>query len=153
MRIYTVHERPGAVEDGDLVLVKEGFCWPAFVVAPLWLFYHRLWLGLVVYFGALAVLAALGAALGADEISDAVAGVGFGLVIGFEANDWRRRSLTRWGFAARGLCTGRDLDDAERRLFERRLHAPPPPSPSPAPPPAAAVAARALPDDLSGLLP
>ena len=49
MRIYTVHLPAAAGDTGEdraaaAVLVKEGFCWPAFFFAPLWALWHRLWL-------------------------------------------------------------------------------------------------------------
>ena len=43
MLLYTLHERPvTGGEDRDVVLVKEGFCWPAFALPPLWGLYRRL---------------------------------------------------------------------------------------------------------------
>ena len=41
-RLYTVHLLDDASDDG-LVLVKEGFSWPAFFVAVPWALFHRMW--------------------------------------------------------------------------------------------------------------
>ena len=46
MRIYTVVERSGKPSkdtDRDVVLVKEGFCWPGLLFGPLWALAHRMW--------------------------------------------------------------------------------------------------------------
>src|SRR5256885_13071907 len=54
MRIYTVYEPPR--RDDELLahtarfrLVRDGFHFWAFLLAPLWMLRHRLWLELIVY--------------------------------------------------------------------------------------------------------
>ncbi len=143
MRIYTVHARPGVPgEDRDAVLVKEGFSWPAFLVAPLWALHHRQWLGLVAYAVAATLLglAAAGAALG--EAVGSVLALGFAILVGASANDWRRRTLAREGYGLAGVVVAPDLESAEERWFlglafgagaARRSTAPAPPPPPPPP--------------------
>lgn len=147
MRIYTVHERavvPGQAQDAalvDAVLVKEGFSWLAFLVAPLWALHHRQWLGLVAYAVAVTLLglAAEGAALGAAAAS--VLALGFAILVGASANDWRRRTLARQGYGLAGVVAAPDLEAAEERWFlglevgagaPRRSSAPTPPPSAPA---------------------
>ena len=44
MNVYTVHlRRHGLDPDRDLLVVKEGFSWPAFFLSFLWALWHRLW--------------------------------------------------------------------------------------------------------------
>ncbi|MEE8247113.1 MAG: DUF2628 domain-containing protein [Alphaproteobacteria bacterium] len=146
MRIYTVHERPvvpGEAQDAalvDAVLVKEGFSWPAFLVAPLWALHHRQWLGLLAYAVAVTLLglATEGAALG--EASAAALALGFAILVGASANDWRRRTLAREGYRLAGVVVAPDLESAEERWFlglafgagaARRATAPAPPPPPP----------------------
>lgn len=125
MRVYTVHERPSpSGQEPDVVLIKEGFCWPAFAAAPLWGLHHRLWLGVIVYLAAVTALAA-----GAEAAALAPAArlpffAGFALLVGFEANDWRRRALSRRGYRLLGVSAGRNLNAAERRFFTARPLAP-----------------------------
>ncbi len=144
MRIYTVHERPVPLgADRDVVLVKEGLCWPAFLVAPLWALYRRLWLGFLVYVAAVAGLGVAADAVALAAPTEAALSLGFSLLVGFEANDWRRRSLARRGYRLHGVVTGRDLEAAEAKLFSTPPTAAPPPAalpvasmpavPSPAP--------------------
>ena len=146
MRIYTVHERAVvAGQDRDAVLVKEGFSWPAFLVAPLWALHHRQWLGLVAYAVAVTLLGL--AAEGADlvEASELALALGFAILVGASANDWRRRTLAREGYGLAGVVAAPDLEAAEERWFlglefgagaPRRsiAPAPPPSAPATAPP-------------------
>lgn len=146
MRIYTVHERPGVPGEArdaalaDAVLVKEGFSWPAFLAAPLWALHHRQWLGLVAYAVAVTLLglAAEGAALG--EASAATLALGFAILVGASANDWRRDTLARQGYGLAAVVAAPDLEAAEERWFlglelgaqaARRSTAPAPPPPAP----------------------
>lgn len=123
MKIYTVHVRPaadGAYPDSrqaEAVFVPEGFSWWAFLLQPLWAIYHRLWLAT-----ALIVLLNIAAALMTDWLALGGSGgfwlnVVVALVIGWEANDWRRRTLKRQGYALRNIVAGDDLGEAERRYF------------------------------------
>lgn len=116
MRIYTVHYRPAAADD-DLVLVKEGFCWPAFLFTTLWALWHRLW---VVALGLAAVTAGIGvggALLGLGPIADAALSLGATLLVGFVANDLRRWTLMRRGFSDEGVVVGDGEDSALRRFL------------------------------------
>ncbi|MHA1568324.1 MAG: DUF2628 domain-containing protein [Alphaproteobacteria bacterium] len=125
MRIYTVHVPTGAAADGfddresAAILIKEGFSWPAFFLAPLWALWHRLWLFLVVILVAGWALDAAARALAMSPAAESALGLGFLVWLGAEANDWRRRGLARRGYRMAGLAAGRDLVSAERRLFER----------------------------------
>ena len=117
MRTYTVHYRPGATET-DIAVVKEGFSWGAFLFTALWALWHRLWLGFV----ALAVvLLAIDAAMELLALNEAIASiVGFvlSLLIGFGANDWRRRALERRGYVMGAVVAAQDADAALRRYAD-----------------------------------
>lgn len=128
MRIYTVHLPAAAGETGEdraaaAVLVREGFCWPAFFFAPLWALWHRLWLFFaLVLAGGWAVTAAAGYLALAPATEGALT-VGFLVWVGAEANDWRRRGLARRGLRLAEIASGRSLVAAERRLFDRGVGA------------------------------
>ncbi len=119
MRVYTFHYLPESPEpDRDVVLVGEGFCWPAFLVAPLWALWHRLWLVFI-------VVAVCGIALdlaldfaGADSVTGVICGLAFSAIVGFGANDWRRASMTRRGYRMAGVVAAADRDAALRRFFD-----------------------------------
>ena len=149
MRVYTVHENPAYVDDRRIVLVKEGFCWPAFFFTMVWAIYRRVWLGLGVYVIGLVVMAALEASFASDQGAIYLLNVAFALFVAAEANDWRRRSLGKRGYKEVAVVIGEALEDAERRYFEmeaetreasrtKRMPSAPPPS-TEAPEPAGAL--------------
>lgn len=120
MRIYTVHlRREGLDPDRDIVLVKEGFNWPALLLSLLWALWHGLWLvalGLLVLEVALGVAARL---LGVAPWIETALATGLAVIFAFVANDLRRWTLRRRGFVQAGVIAGRNQDNAEVRLFER----------------------------------
>lgn len=119
MRVYTVHMRPHGLDpDRDVVLVKEGFCWPALFFSVFWALWRRLWW---VALGLFAVNAALGAALtflGADPVSETAISVGLAIMAGLLANDLRRWTLKRRGFGQIGVVAAAGLEAAEHRFFD-----------------------------------
>lgn len=119
MRVYTVHlRRHGLDAERDLVLVKEGFCWPAFIAGVLWALWHRLWLlalALVVAAGAINGIVYL---LGADPFTGGVLSFALAVAVGWIANDMRRRGLEGKGFAFVGVVTAGNDDDAVRRFLD-----------------------------------
>lgn len=113
MNVYTVHiRRHGLDPDKDIVLVKEGFCWPALFFSGLWALWHKMWLP------ALAIIflsAGLGFAtqlIGLDATTQSLIGGGASVLIAMLANDIRRHMLDRWGFAEAGVVCGGTRDAA-----------------------------------------
>ena len=82
MRIYTVHESPfwalaeKAVPGADVVLIAEGFCWPAALFTVLWAAWHRLWLVALAILGAGAALDAASALVPIGDAARTVLGLG-----------------------------------------------------------------------------
>jgi hypothetical protein len=123
MSVYTVHEPPlraaEAAPDPDrFVFVRDGFYFWAFLLAPLWMLRHRLWLVLLLY-----LIVAIGldqaiyyAGIGAGVI--ALAEFLLALLIGLEAATLRRFALARRGWRNVGVVSGDDVEDAERRFFD-----------------------------------
>ena len=122
MAVYTVHEPPRRSDDAlahteRFTFVRDGFSWPAFLFAPLWMLRYRLWLALIVY---LLVVFALGAAartLGDGDWLLAIILLVL-LLVGFEASTLRRYGLARRGWKTVGVVVGDDLEAAERRFFD-----------------------------------
>lgn len=138
MHVYTLHYRPDSPSpDRDVVLVNEGFCWPAFFVAAPWALWHGMWLACLLILAASLALETVLDLVGADPISAAAAGVGYSLIIAFSANDWRRARLTRRGYWWAGVVAATDRDAAMRRFFD--LHPDLRPSDRPAGPPLGAL--------------
>jgi len=118
MRIYTVHYRPAA--DGpDLVLVKEGFCWPAFFLSVLWALWHRLWVVALWLLAVSAVVGAVGAVADLNPVADSVLSLGAAAGVGCVANDLRRWTLRRRGYSDEGVVLGGGEETALRRFLAR----------------------------------
>ena len=119
MHVYTIHvQRHAPTPDRNMVVVCEGFCWPAFVAAPLWAFANRMW------FPALGVLAIYllvfwGAGLaGLGPVTAFALVVGAGAIVGFCANDWRRMTLESRGWYFAGFAAAPNQDAALRRFVD-----------------------------------
>lgn len=115
MRVYTIHRRSrGVLEEPEIRVVKEGFCWPALLFGPLWAAWRGDW---AVAAGILALVAAavLPGALWLSLPLLLLAAVS----VGFEGNDLARWSLGRRGFAPAALTAGRNAADAEARFLAR----------------------------------
>jgi hypothetical protein len=158
MSIYTVHQPPlesGAVaaEPYRFVFVRDGFSWWAFLLTPLWMLRHRLWLALAVYLLVLAALDAGLRALGASVFTLILAGLLISLLAGLEAGTLRRFNLARRHWRNIGVVTGDDVEDAERRFFDVWIRQAPARRPaSPPNAPASGLAAPPRPPVPSGVI-
>jgi hypothetical protein len=119
MKVYTIHLRPGSLSpDRDAVAVKEGFCWPAFFLGPLWALWHRMWRAAVFIVLALSAVGAAVALIEPDPATDFAISLAVSVLIGYCANDWRRASLARAGWRFEALSAAADRDAAMRRFFD-----------------------------------
>lgn len=129
MRIFSVHDRPGSpAPDRGVLLVKEGFCWPAFFLTALWALWHRLWRAAAALLVAGAGLEAALRYSGADQATAAAGWLAFSLLAGLGGNDWRRSGLLRRGYRRLGLVAATSREAALRRFFD--LHPEPPSRPA-----------------------
>lgn len=130
MQAYTVYEAPIHANDRidrgeNLVFVKDGFSWAAFLFAPIWMLVNRLWWPLLAYLVVVVALQVLGAMLGQPSSWLTLLAFGINLVLGFEASTVRRWTLERGGWTMVGAITGRNLEDCERAFFQSWLPAQP----------------------------
>jgi hypothetical protein len=155
MPTFTVHQPPprqGEVASAPerFVFVRDGFHFWAFVLAPFWLLWRRLWLAFAIYLVASILLGIALVVIGASSTVQFLAGLLIALLIGFEAATIRRWKLTRRGWKMLGFVVGEDTEAAERRFFtewsKRAREAPPAP-------PAAPVPRYGTPSDVIGLFP
>lgn len=80
--------------------VKQGFSWPAFCFTAIWAFVKRMWgLGLAII-GIYLIFVLIEAAFDnqGGVLLVLLVEVAFYILIGFKANDWRRRFLQKRGF-------------------------------------------------------
>jgi len=119
-RIYTVHVRAwSTAADREAVVLREGFSWGAFVFSVAWALWHRLWFWALIVLGLSALIAVAGELAGLDPVTDGAIGLGLALLVGWQANDWRRRALEKRGFVTAGVVAASSLIEAERRFFAK----------------------------------
>jgi hypothetical protein len=123
MSIYTVHEPPlkagESTPDPDrFVFVRDGFSFWAFLLAPLWMLRHRMWLEFIAYVLLVGGITFALRRLGIDESAGLWVALLLAVLIGIEASSLLRWKLARRGFDNLGVVVGRDLEEAERRFFD-----------------------------------
>jgi hypothetical protein len=164
MPTYTVHappprKREAATSPERFVFVRDGFYFWAFVLAPLWLLLHRLWLALTIYVILNVALTAGFIFLRVPSTPQVLAGLLIALMIGFEAGSiWRWTLARRRGWKTLGFVVGEDAEMAERRFYaewSRRAAEPAPPALQPPQPQYSAPVRRGppSPSDIIGLFP
>ena len=121
--VYTVLEPPLRRREtrrgpDRFAFVRDGFHFWAFVLAPLWLLRHRLWLAFV---GFALVSVALQFALRELGVGSDGRLISYGLLallIGLEGGTLRRWTLVRRGWREAGIVSGDTREAAERRFFD-----------------------------------
>lgn len=107
----------GDFGNGNIVLVKDGFCWPALFFTPIWLIFRGMWLILIFYIG---ISLTFWAVEDAGYISSSVAfwaQLGMSLLFAYEANFLRKWTLQRANYQHIGVSLGRNLQEAEVNFF------------------------------------
>ena len=163
MPTYTIHAAPPKTGEQKsdphrFLFVRDGFYFWAFLLAPLWMLYRRLWLVLLGYLVLGALLGGVFYALQPPWFLKSLGSLLLALLVGFEAASLWRWTLTRRGWKMLGFVVGDDEESAERRFFAAwtaRAAAPAAP-PSAAPEPQYAAPVRRGPpsgSDVIGLFP
>lgn len=130
MAVYTVFQPPQRAEEMSpdperFVFVRDRFCFTAFLFAPIWLLWHRLWIAFIGYLiigGGLVLAVAI---VTRSQAVTAVVALLLAVLMGFEAPTLWRWTLTRRGWHDGGVIVGDDLESAERRFFEGWSTVPP----------------------------
>jgi uncharacterized protein DUF2628 len=122
MPTYTVHAPPP--RQGEtisaperFVFVRDGFHVWAFILSPLWLLAHRLWLAFILYVVGYGLLSIGFVFLRVSANTQLVAGLAIALLVGFEAPSIWRWTLTRRRWSTLGFVVGEDAEVAEQRFF------------------------------------
>jgi Protein of unknown function (DUF2628) len=123
MPTYTVHAPPpprASATESDperFLFVRDGFYFWAFLLAPLWLLLHRLWLVLLGYVMLVALISAGFYGMGAPVLLKFFGSLLVALLMGFEAATLWRWTLARRRWRMLGFVVGDDAEAAERRFF------------------------------------
>jgi hypothetical protein len=163
MAVYTVHQPPlkkyeAAPDPVRFAFVRDGFSFWAFLLGPLWMLRHRMWLVLLGYIVVVVVMQVGLRSIGASSGASAFAAFMLALLVGLEAGTLRRFTLSRRRWRNVGTVVGGDRDTVERRFFDAWARGetlnPLPPSQRPASPAAPGTPAAASPaPDVIGLFP
>jgi len=121
MTTFTIHEPPPRKNEETaspvrFAFVRDGFYFWAFLLGPVWMLYHRLWLVLLMYLaGTTAIQAALWAlGVSGGEVHGGIADLGAGWL---RSRILRRWSLRRW--TNRGIVVAYNREAAEHVFFDR----------------------------------
>jgi hypothetical protein len=120
VKLYSIHRIP-AGGDEDVLFVKEGFAWPAFLFPFIWLPARCLWFAFLLFVVALVALGLAEWAFNLDGSSVFGLYVLLCLGLGLEGNGLRRRAALRRGYVEEGVSVGRSLEEAELRYFARSV--------------------------------
>lgn len=117
MASHLVMMPPGGSPEQRLeqaVFVKDGFSWPGFLVPPLWLLWHRLWLEAILALLAMAAFSGFGEAFGMPVAGSAL-GLLVSLYVGLEGQAMRMAAMRRRGWLDWGVVEADRRDAVELR--------------------------------------
>src|SRR5215207_6704669 len=123
MSVFTVHEPPARASEAfaspeRFAFVRDGFSFWGFLITPIWMLWHRLWLELVIYLALNGLLHAGLWAAGAPGGVSLFVSLLLALLVGVEAGSLRRWTLARRRWRELGVVVGLNRDEAERRFFD-----------------------------------
>jgi len=157
MPTYTVHAPParnGVVADPQrFEFVRDGFHFWAFLIAPLWLLYRRLWLTLLGYAVLVGLIEVGFHLLKLPEGARLVIDLLIGLLVGLEAATLRRWTYGRRKWTTAGIVTAANQEEAEYRFFTQWAERGDEQSMQPAAPPPPSTLARPADTEVLGLFP
>jgi hypothetical protein len=111
MASWIIMQPPERTREADQVFVRDGFSFFAFLLPPLWLLWHRLWMEAVVAFAVLLLGAGLERLIGFAAAIPLLVSI----FIGLEGNGLRVAAMKRRGWRDCGVVDADTLNDAETR--------------------------------------
>jgi hypothetical protein len=153
MAVYVVMEPPGRGHHAaEASFVRDGFSWLGFIVPPLWLVWHRLWIVAGLAFVAIALFAVLGAAFHLTLLGAALIFLVM-LYTGLEGQALRIAAMAGRGWRQWGVVIADSLDDADARYAVEADAAPQETLREPSLQPEPSVARATRPGPAIGLVP
>jgi len=118
MALYTVHSR--GEPENDAIFVRDGFSTAAFVLSIAWALWNRMWIVAAGLAAVMMMITAAGNWLTLPEGATSLISLAASVLFGLEAQNLRRWSLARRGFAEIAIVPGSDQEEAELRFFHER---------------------------------
>ena len=122
MRAYSVYQKPGQNNSHE-IFVEESFSWGAFFFNVFWALYFRAW---SVFGVALLIVGSLYGGWSGGIWSGKICllfGMVLSALLGWQASDFRGKSLEEEGFIMVAIVLGKDRHAAEARFFSRQAPA------------------------------
>jgi hypothetical protein len=110
MRIYTLHKLKDPSQ--EVVSVKEGFSWLAFLFSPVWALSHSLWFWAFGFVVGHVFLHWVVVELGWHLFGQSFVYLALAIIIGWIANDLRRCNLSKRGFEERAVLLAENKEHA-----------------------------------------
>ena len=101
----------------NIIVVKEGFGWPAFFFNVLWAMYHKLWKTAFLLVLTNLLLSITLFQLGADRVAYMLSFVGVATIFGYLANDFRRSKLNTVGYREQCIIMAPTKNSAVQRFL------------------------------------
>lgn len=112
----------GDYANGNIILIKDGFCWPALFFTPFWLMLNGMWLIFALYIGLSLIFTSLGQF---DIVPSNVAfwlNITISVIFAYEANFLRKWTLQRGNYRQIGVSYGGNIREAEVSFFSQFIH-------------------------------
>jgi hypothetical protein len=100
------------------VFVRDGFSFWAFLLGPIWMLRHRMWLVLLAYIVVMVAIQVGLPRIGVSGGGIALAGFLLAILVGMEAGTLRRFTLGRRRWQSLGTVVGSDRETIEQRFFD-----------------------------------
>ena len=123
MASFVVMQPPAGRADALPQFVRDGFSVWAFLLPPLWLARHRLWIEAALALGAALVVPAVAVKLGVGLIATWLTAL-VGAFVALEGPALRLAALRRAGWTEEGVYDADTLDDAETRYAAETFSSP-----------------------------
>lgn len=122
MKIYAVYIHPDKQDPYEAAeFVQEGFNFFAFIFAPVWSLYHRLWWLFILILVINTLTYVAGQHWGVSEDILMPIKLGWAAIIAMNGNDWIAEDLHRRGWVLVDIVTGGTLVAAQQRFYDRHV--------------------------------
>ena len=136
MAVFTVHLPPTAPgvapATEDVVFLRDGFSYYAFLFGPFWLLWKRAWIAAAGWALLLTIIGVLAWKLRVPREAISPLGLLLAVWLGFEGDRLVAWTLKRRGYVESDVVIGDDVEEAEAVYFSRpRAAVTPPPAQEP----------------------
>jgi len=118
MKLYNAlvkKNESGKIE--DIIMIKEGFSWKAFIFNGIWFIYHRLWREIIILFS-ISLIFVFFAKL-SNDFDKASLQLVLVFMVALNANHWLCDNLKKKGYEFVGIVFGSNNNNAKLRFVQK----------------------------------